>query len=208
MFVQPHESRKFHVERTQADSSHSRINVNAFKQCFWMMAHIPSDPKLLASLQEEPRSTISQGTDLLEHGLEQQCPRPKAVYLGVLRLTSSSSTARDIQSETSIRGKVLRPGAKTSSFPTVNLHHDSKIFGKSPERFDPSRFLENQNLSKNPSFRPFGGGKTYCPGRYLATRGDPYFCSPRASSLRDTHCTGRARSRDAKRRRSSRGSQD
>lgn len=30
--------------------------------------------------------------------------------------------------------------------------------------------MYNKTLSKCPSFRPFGGGRTYCPERYLAER--------------------------------------
>lgn len=44
------------------------------------------------------------------------------------------------------------------------------MFGADAQQFNPYRFLHNKSLAKSLSFRPFGGGKTYCPGRYLAER--------------------------------------
>lgn len=38
------------------------------------------------------------------------------------------------------------------------------------DKFDANRFLANTGLSKSPSFRPFGGGTTYCAGRHVARR--------------------------------------
>lgn len=143
--------------------------MNAYKQCFWMMAHILCDFKLLAVLREEVNSAISQGSDALEYRLEQQCPRLKAVYLEVLRFTASSSTVRDIHCQTEIGGKILQPGANIL-IPYRQLHINPNIFGNNADQFDANRFLHDPDLSKNPSFRPFGGGKTYCPGRYLAAR--------------------------------------
>ena len=124
------------------------------------MAHI---------LREEISLAMSQGTDALEYRLEQQCPRLRAVYLEVLRLTASSSTVRNVQSQTEIGDKILRAGANIL-IPYRQLHDNPDIFGKNADQFDPDRFLHDQDLSKSPSFRPFGGGKTYCPGLYLAER--------------------------------------
>lgn len=143
--------------------------MNAYKQCFWMMAHILNDPKLLANLREEVSSAISHGTNKLEYRLEQQCPGLRAVYFEVLRLTASSSTVRDIQCQTEIGGKLLHPGANIL-IPYRQLHVNPDMFGKNADQFDPHRFLQNPSLSKNPGFRPFGGGRTFCPGRYLAAR--------------------------------------
>lgn len=134
-----------------------------------MMAHILYDPTLLATLREEISLAVSQGTEALEYRLEQQCPQLRAVYFEALRLTSSSSTVRDVQRQTEIGDKVLRTGANIL-IPYRQLHVNPDTFGQNADQFDPDRFLHNPSLSKSPSFRPFGGGKTYCPGRYLAER--------------------------------------
>ena len=52
--------------------------------------------------------------------------------------------------------------------PYRQLHFDEAVFGSLPEAFDPSRFLRNKDLNRNPSFKPFGGGSTMCSGRFLA----------------------------------------
>ena len=45
---------------------------------------------------------------------------------------------------------------------------DRGVFGEDAEAFNPSRFLNDGKLNNSLSFRPFGGGATYCPGRFLA----------------------------------------
>lgn len=44
------------------------------------------------------------------------------------------------------------------------------MWGDDCLEFDHTRFLKKKYLARNPSFRPFGGGVTYCPGRTLAKR--------------------------------------
>jgi len=134
-----------------------------------MMAFILYDPSLLATLRQEISPTIADGSPGLEYRLEQQCPRLKAVYHEVLRLTVSSATVRGILATTSVGEKVLKSGANIL-IPYRQLHLNPDVFGTNAQQFHPDRFLQNKNLAKNPSFRPFGGGKTYCPGRYLAER--------------------------------------
>lgn len=131
----------------------------------------PHSPRLGASGGSPGRSQFCHlsGSDALENRFEQQCPRLKAVYLEILRLTASSSTVRDIRSPTEIGGKTLQPGANIL-VPYRQLHINPDIFGTNADQFDADRFLHDPDLSKNPSFRPFGGGKTYYPGRYLAAR--------------------------------------
>jgi cytochrome P450 len=45
---------------------------------------------------------------------------------------------------------------------------DENVFGADAEVFNYARFLKNPELARNISFRPFGGGLAYCPGRYIA----------------------------------------
>lgn len=138
------------------------------------MAHILCDLELLAILREEVNSAISRGSDALEHRLEQELPRLKTVYLGVLRLTASSSTVRDIHCQTEIGGKPFGR-VPISLSPTVS--YISTQTSLAPMRINSIRigFLHDPYLSKNPSFRRFGSGETRCPGRHLAVREIPTF---------------------------------
>ena len=54
--------------------------------------------------------------------------------------------------------------------PCRQLHFDTAIFGSDAASFSPERFLKRKELGRSLSFRPFGGGTTYCPGRFLAQR--------------------------------------
>ena len=48
------------------------------------------------------------------------------------------------------------------------LHFDKAAFGRDGFKFEPQRFYKDPGLQRSPSFRPFGGGVTLCPGRHLA----------------------------------------
>ena len=92
-----------------------------------------------------------------------------AVYNEVLRITSASSSVRTVISPTQLHGKILSPG-KTVLIPYRQLHLDEEVFGEDALHFRPERYLRDKDLAKNPSFKPFGGGATYCPGRFFAQR--------------------------------------
>lgn len=64
---------------------------------------------------------------------------------------------------------ILRKGTKVFA-PTRQLHFDPLVFGTNVYDFDPERFLRNRELNKSNNFRPFGGGITHCPGRWLAMK--------------------------------------
>lgn len=54
--------------------------------------------------------------------------------------------------------------------PYKQLHMDPGVFGSNADRFDAQRFMNEKVLERSASWRPFGGAKTHCPGRFLARR--------------------------------------
>lgn len=146
----------------------SRINGNAYKVCFWILSHLLHDPALFSTIRTEIIPVVNEGTMDLETRLE-RCPRLEAVFNEVVRLTSSSSSIRNVTSTTVIGGKTLHKGAKVL-IPYRQLHLNGDIFGSDPLHFNAERFFINKDLSRSSSYRPFGGGVTYCPGRFLARR--------------------------------------
>ncbi|KAL8840529.1 MAG: hypothetical protein Q9176_003856 [Flavoplaca citrina] len=146
------------------------VNGNAYKLCFWVLTHILYDPSLLAATRAEALSAVhdSASPNELASNLE-KCPRLNAVFNETLRITTSSSTIRNVVDTITVGGKRLRKGTKVL-VPYRQLHFDDRAFGKNPQVFDSDRFFDRKELSRSSNFRPFGGGTTYCPGRFVAKR--------------------------------------
>jgi len=92
-----------------------------------------------------------------------------ATFHEVLRTTAGSKTARRVQGTCIIGNKRLEKGGQIL-IPHRQILLDKKSFGPDAEEFNPERFIVDPSLSKNQAFRPFGGGITYCPGRFLARK--------------------------------------
>ena len=129
------------------------------------------------SLLKEIRTEIDQAflgrggacsSPNISHLLE-GCPLLNSAYDEVLRYTNNAMGVRLVVNQTRIGGKTLRPGRKLL-MPYRQMHLDGDAWGAEAANFDPGRFMRDKSLSRSPSFRPFGGGNGYCPGRFLARR--------------------------------------
>jgi cytochrome P450 len=132
------------------------------------MAYLVYNDELYAAVKAEADHAVSKGSVGLEARIE-SCPHLVAVYNEALRLNTSSASVRAVAKPTDLRDVTLNPGA-TVLAPYRQLHFDETVFGESADTFDADRFLLNNDLAKSPSFRPFGGGTTYCAGRHVAKR--------------------------------------
>lgn len=132
------------------------------------MAYLIYNDELYAIIKAEIDHAFSGGSAGLENRIE-SCQHLVAVYNEALRLNTSSASVREVAEPTEIGHVTLKPGA-TVLAPYRQLHFDKTVFGDNADTFDPDRFLLNKDLAKSPSFRPFGGGTTYCAGRYVAKR--------------------------------------
>ena len=158
------------------------VNANAYKLAFWIVAHILHDPSLLTQLREEvapcfPSADPSPGDATLT-SLDQlfsSTPLLSSMYYESLRVYNAPMGARTVTAPCSVPSApatILQPGKKLL-MPYRQLHYDSSVWGDTIDQFEPKRFLgaSGEKLrSRNTSFRPFGGGSTYCPGRFLAWR--------------------------------------
>jgi len=120
----------------------------------------------LDTIREETRPALVGGEVDLPF-LLQRSPRLNAVFDEVMRLTNSSSSIRRATSDVRIGRFQLHPGPNVL-IPYRQLHFNEKVFGDDAQVFNPWRFLENRSLNRSSSYRPFGGGTTYCPGRFIA----------------------------------------
>ena len=143
-----------------------RINGNLHKVTFWVLAQLVHDPALLATIRAESAPGVINNVPNVGY-LTEQCPRLESIFYEVLRMQTSSSLMRFVTAPTVIGGKFLRPGNHVMA-PYRQLHYNTAVWGRDAATFNPDRFFNDKSLSRNPSFRPFGGGVNLCPGRYLA----------------------------------------
>ena len=148
--------------------SRRRANANHSKICFWLLDHIIPDSTLLAKIREQVDPAISKEDINLQH-LVDQCPLLDACLNETLRLCTGASSARNVDRASTVGTHVLSPPAKIL-IPYRQLHYDESYFGPEIRTFNPWRFLDNKDLAKSLYFKPFGGGTTYCSGRFLARR--------------------------------------
>lgn len=150
----------------------SSINANAWKAIFWLIAHIVHDPSLKQAIEDEILPHLSGDLQLSPAELQERlenCPVLVAAYHETLRLTASPISARDVIRDCKIRDFKLQKGARVI-IPYRQMLLDEAVFGLDAHKFNPQRFIQRPMLSKSSSFKPFGGGLAYCPGRYIAKR--------------------------------------
>ena len=160
------------------------MNHNAHKISFWVFAHIINHPKLSKDIRLETAKAYSPDGSIDVEGLLSDCPQLDAVWYEVLRLYNNAAIARKVTVETTISGKSVHPG-ETLLGPFRQFHTDPDIFGSEANNFDSSRFL-NKTLHHTKGYHPFGGGNTYCPGRFFA-RSEIYIFVATVLSQLDLH---------------------
>lgn len=142
-----------------------RANSNTVNLVYWMMTYLLFDQPLFTSIRKETEGAFQNGSIDVKY-LLQQCPVLESVYYEVLRLVNGAMSSRKVMAPTPIGGKILQPG-NIVMFPFRQLHLDERVWGEDAPSFNPHRFLNNKALVNHRSFRPFGGGASACPGRYL-----------------------------------------
>lgn len=130
------------------------------------MSYILFDNDLYASIRAETLPAVRDGELDMQY-LAEKCPILRSVYYEALRLRKRDLAFRKVEQDTEIGGKLLR-GGNFAIVPVCQLHDNEDVFGSDASRFSPDRFLKRQDLTGSPSYRPYGGGKTYCPGRFFA----------------------------------------
>lgn len=120
---------------------------------------------------ETAPAILSHDADVDMPYLLNACPHLEAIYHETLRFTNSATSIRSVTAPTVIGSTKLplHVGTKVLS-PFRQLHFDETVFGDDACEFKFDRFLrpENAKLANRKSYRPFGGGSTYCPGRFVA----------------------------------------
>jgi cytochrome P450 len=153
--------------RPVTDFSGASINTNVSNVGYWIIAHMVFDQSLIDIVREETTYAFREDGSLDVEFLAKSCPRLDSIWLEALRLSASSTALRYITEDRRLGGYLLRKG-RALIVSARQLHYDEAAFGANAHQFDPNRFLNSPHLHRSPNFRPFGGGKTLCPGRPLA----------------------------------------
>ena len=132
-----------------------------------MLAYISHNPDLIPLLRAESAPAFATGSRPNIAYLAEHCPLLTGTWLETLRLTAFSASVRYVTRDTAINGFVLRKGGRVM-IPYRQLHFNGDVFGAGVESFDPRRFVDHPKLDKSATWRPFGGGETMCPGRFVA----------------------------------------
>jgi len=137
-----------------------------------MLVHIINNHNLCQNIIDEIAPILSAEPSLPPMEISArlcECASLAAVYHETLRLTASSVSVRTVVGPASIDDLILEKGARVV-IPYRQMLLDPQVFGADAQTFNHERFLQNPTLVKSPSFKPFGGGTTLCPGRVLAQR--------------------------------------
>ncbi|KAI1850164.1 hypothetical protein JX266_004543 [Neoarthrinium moseri] len=148
------------------------INTNARRTSFWMLTHLMRNPSYLAAFRAEVTPAFCGG-ELVDINYIQdatKCPQVDAIWHETLRLAGWAASVRKVTRDVVIGGKRLRAGNRVM-VPHRILHFDEEVFGADINDWRPHRWIDTESGRKLPSsasWRPFGGGKTKCSGRFLA----------------------------------------
>ncbi|KAF2464462.1 cytochrome P450 [Lindgomyces ingoldianus] len=141
-------------------------NSNEYNISFWVLAHLLHSPDLFRTVYEETEAAWPHGK-LDIKWLCTNAPNLDAIFSEALRLNGGAMVSRVVRSPITLGGKVLQPG-HSALIPARQLHMNEKVWGDNVAEFDATRFKNKKSLTRHSSYRPFGGGVTYCPGRVLA----------------------------------------
>lgn len=130
------------------------------------MAYLLYDDDIKELVRQETEAAWKSGKLDIKF-LCANCPNMEAIFNEALRLNGGAMVSRVVLERTTIGGKDLLPGSSIL-IPSRQLHTNEDVWGSNVREFEAARFLKKKSLARHSSFRPFGGGSTYCPGRVLA----------------------------------------
>lgn len=128
------------------------------------MAYIVHSPQLYETIRAETSAAIRIDGGIDVAHLHSSCAHLESLFNEVLRFASAFSSISTVASPTIIGGK----GFPRLIFPFRQLHYNVAVYGDDAANFDPDRFMRDKSLARGSSYRPFGGGTSYDPGRFIA----------------------------------------
>lgn len=177
-----HELSTIHMARLELVALVGLLS-NTAPTFFWLLLHICLDPDLSHDLRDEVGSItfVEKDSSMDDEvyridvkNIGKTCPLLVSTYKGILRLRSRTMSSRMVTEDTIIDGHLLRKGTFVQ-MPSYILHTSTDLWGQQSQNSCPRLFLKviNDNDSavhdRSGTFRAFGGGQSFCPGRHFAT---------------------------------------
>ena len=153
------------------------VLINATPMVFWMIWHVYSAPNLLQDLRDEVSSILRETNEedgrhlKLNVGIvKSHCPQFFSTYQEILRVRTHNASHRWVIEDTLLSNRYLLKKNNPVQLPGQAIHSKPSLWGQDVNYFNPRRFMKSKTHNvKTSSLRAFGGGKTLCPGRHLAT---------------------------------------
>ena len=142
--------------------------VNTVPAVSWALLAIYSNPTLLSQVRETlspclQAQSSSSGIDM--ETILKECPLLSSLVQEILRLRSTNASGRVVMADTVLDNKYLLKKDSMLLIPSAELHNNDSVFA-SPQTLSPERFMQKKPSAS--AYRAFGGGASYCPGRFLA----------------------------------------
>jgi len=144
-------------------------NSNPSRLSFWILNFLLFRPDLFDRVKEELHAAMpSPDSQLDTDKLANESPLLNAVIEETLRIVIEGASVRIVTDPKGLQigGKVIPHGARLFA-PPRQLHMNEKVWPDA-KSFHPERWLAKDVPGKKDHYKPWGGGVTFCPGRFLA----------------------------------------
>ena len=174
--------------------------ANTVPLSFWLICNIFADEHLLSQIRLELDKCITQigkKATINATKLKRECPLLLSTTRETLRTAAYLNVNRFVLEDTTLSNSstgesyTVKKGSMVQIATSV-IHNQTSAYGETALRFDPRRFMTNEEKaggsedgqyedkntadisrptslgSKRNAFRPFGGGYNLCPGRHFA----------------------------------------
>ncbi|KAF7908167.1 uncharacterized protein EAF01_003922 [Botrytis porri] len=141
-------------------------NSNEYNISFWLIAHLVYNVPLMERVRDELEAGWKDGELDIKY-LCANSPNLDGAFQESLRLNGGAMMSRQVKQPTMIGNKLMQPGSNVL-MPSRQLHMNENVWGQDYKNFDAERFVRDKGMLKHSSYRPFGGGISYCPGRVMA----------------------------------------
>ncbi|KAK8234804.1 cytochrome P450 [Phyllosticta capitalensis] len=150
---------------------------NSAYSSFWFLCRVFADEALLRDLRDDVAAAVERDGDKAVVDIDAartRCPLLMSTFREVLRLCMPTSSWRTVIEDTQLDRYLVKKGSLLLLEGGL-LHSKPEIWGEDASEFNARRFMDSASGTRkdgsmvpSASYRAFGGGNIYCPGRNIA----------------------------------------